>query len=118
MTAVWTDTGWNVTLNVVEIAPMWIVTVAGKLADAEDELSATVAPSANAAAVSVAVQLEPPGGVTEAGLQERALKTGVLKTGVEQPQTSFDSSTPAGRGPYVGAGQLSSSAPRSGPAPL
>ena len=51
---------------------MGIVTVAGKLADAEDELSATLAPGANAAAVSVAVQLEPPGGVTEAGLQERA----------------------------------------------
>ena len=101
------------TLNVVDVAPAGTVTVGGTLAEAEDELSAIVAPDASAAAVSATVQFEPPGGLTDAGLQEKA-----LKPGVEQPQTSFDSSTPSSRGPYVGTGQLNSSAPRSGAAPL
>jgi hypothetical protein len=61
-----------VTLNVVEVAPARTVTVGGTFAAAEDELSVTVAPDANAAEVSPTVQFELLGGVTITGVQEKA----------------------------------------------
>jgi hypothetical protein len=76
VTAVWTDTAWNVTPNVVDVAPAATIAVAGTLAAAEDELSTMVAPDVRAAPVSATVQFELPGGVTVAGVQEKALNPG------------------------------------------
>jgi hypothetical protein len=85
-----------VTLNVVEVAPAGTGTVAGTLAAAEAELSAMVAPDAGAAALSPRVQVEIAGGVTETGVQEKALSTGGCWIVTAPPLPVEDNAAPDG----------------------
>jgi len=65
-----------VTEKLAAVEPCGIVTDAGTLAPAGDELRLIVAPPLGAAEVSVTVQVEPVAGLTETGLHEKLLKPG------------------------------------------
>lgn len=65
-----------VTGNVMDVAPMGMVTLAGMFAPVGAELSVTVVP-VKATDVSLTVQVEPAVGETEVGVQARLLKLGV-----------------------------------------
>ena len=79
VTAVATLTVPAVRMNVVEVEPAGTVTLAGIVAPAGDELSATVAPPVNAADDRLTVQIAPPDGDTEVGLHATLLKPGVCE---------------------------------------
>jgi hypothetical protein len=84
-----------VTVNVAEVEPWGIVTVAGTFASAREELSAIAAPPLSAPEVISTLQVDPAEGVNDVGLQDKALKRGVWRIVTIPPLADVDIPAPA-----------------------
>ena len=83
-------------MNVVEVAPVGIVTVVGTFAARDDELIATLAPGDTAGAVSATVHVDAAGAVRVTGMQEKPFKAGVCWMVTVPPLPDTVKEDPAG----------------------